>query len=291
MFWFIVSLLISVVFLLVRVAFITLLERKLIARAQIRLGPNKTLLKGLVQPLWDGVKLLCKLIFLPFYALKKVFFFSRALVFIVIIIAWSTAPNFPLHSLFWFPFFLFIAILRVGIYGILGVGYRRYSKYAFIGRVRACAQTIRYEVAFALIVLCLVISRGHVGLTESGGLFLCWLVPCWAVSCLAETNRAPLDFAEGERELIRGLNIELGRFTLAYILVGEYGIVVFLSWFTSLLFLGGSIYWRVAWVFILLLARTAFPRFRYDKLIAFCWIIVLPFRVIFSRGTTLRRYF
>lgn len=107
-----------------------------------------------------------------------------------------------------------------------------------------------------------------------------WVLPIWFFSYVAETNRAPLDLAEGERELIRGFNIEFRSSPFALIFVGEYGIVVCFSWLTSVMFFGGSFFWARICLFMSLVVRSTFPRFRYDKLLAFCWTCILPLSAI-----------
>ena len=290
MFCFWVSAAIGVILMLIRVAFITLLERKILALSQFRLGPNKVLLKGLLQPLLDGVKLFHKSLLVPFQALGRIIILGPALVLVGIILVWRNLSSFPLHGRLWVRRFFFLLILRFGIYGVLLRGLRGTSKYSFLGGIRACIQRVRYEIRLALIILSVVIFTGHSSLDRWRSLIFLLIFPVWGLRVVAETNRAPLDLAEGESELIRGLNLELGRVFFALIFVGEYGIVICFAWFTRLLFWRGGIWARILWIFLRLFFRRVFPRFRYDKLLSFCWTKLLPLTVMWMLlGTVTRR--
>ena len=261
------------------VALVTLFERKILALTQFRLGPNKTLLKGILQPLIDGVKLLQKEIFSPSLIYEVLYLFAPLLVILIIVISWACVCSFPLNSCFWIPVWFLVVILSLGVYGVFIIGWASVSKYAFVGGIRSCAQTISYEVRFALILFSCIFLSGHPSLGQVRRLFFIFSVSLWAISCLAETNRAPLDLAEGESELIRGFNVELRRVLLAFVFVGEYGIVVCLAWLTRILFFSRSLAAACFWIFLYLLVRSSFPRLRYDKLMALCWIVVLPVAV------------
>ena len=276
--------------MLMGVAFITLFERKILALSQFRLGPNKVLLKGLLQPLLDGVKLLHKSLLVPFQALGRIIVLGPALVLGGIILVWRNLSSFPFHGGLWVRRFFFLLVLSLGIYGVLLTGLRGVSKYSFLGGIRACIQRVSYEIRLALIIFSVVIFTGHSSFDRWRSLVFLLIFPVWGLSVVAETNRAPLDLAEGERELIRGLNLELGRVFFALIFVGEYGIVICLAWFTSLLFWRGGIWAGILWIFFSLFFRSVFPRFRYDKLLSFCWTKLLPLAVMWMLlGTVVRR--
>lgn len=276
------SLFIGLLLILMRIAFITLYERKILALTQLRLGPNKVIFKGIVQPLIDGVKLLQKNLIMPQRAYKTLFLWAPFFVIAIIIFTWSCIPGIPFQLNYWTSILFLIVIFSVGVYGIFLIGWRASSKYAFIGRMRSCAQTVSYEVCLALVLFATIFrtNHPHAGITNS--LFLLLGLRFWLISCLAETNRAPFDFAEGERELIRGLNIEHGSLVFAYIFVGEYGIVLCLSWITSLIWFHSSLLCAALCVTIFLLLRRTLPRFRYDKLIAFCWTRLLPTALLWA---------
>jgi len=153
------------------------------------------------------------------------------------------------------------------VYAILISGIVSYSKYGAIGAVRACSQTISYEVVFALLLLSLIVLYISYRFTPSINIFLLigLFVP-WFICIIAETNRAPFDFAEGERELVRGFNVEYSRGSFVLLFLAEYGSILILSYLTSVLFLSLSITTGFIF-FIVILIRSVYPRFRYDKLI------------------------
>ena len=181
-------------------------------------------------------------------------------------------------------------ILRLNIYPTLLSGWASNSKYALIGALRRVAQTVSYEVSLALIFLFYFMLTRSFSLTLSSSLNSLWikefifmpLMGIWLISCLAETNRTPFDFAEGESELVSGFNIEYGRVGFAVIFMAEYGRILFMRFFFSYMFFARSslsvtLYLVTgAVVFFWVWARTTFPRYRYDKLIALTWKLFLP---------------
>ena len=275
MFYLFLRIFLGVALILMSVAFVTLFERKVLALRQFRLGPNKVLLGGLLQPLLDGVKLFHKSLLMPFQALRRTTSLGPALVLVSIILIWSSLTALPFQSRFWISRFLFLLVLRFGVYGVLITGLRRVSKYGFLGGVRACIQRVSYEIRLALIIFSVVIFIRHTSWDLWRSLFFFFVLPAWGLRVVAEINRAPLDLAEGERELIRGLNLELGSVFLAFILVGEYGILICFAWFTRLFFFR-RVWVTATFIFFLLFFRSVFPRFRYDKLLSFCWTVLLP---------------
>lgn len=152
------------------------------------------------------------------------------------------------------------------VYAILISGMVSYSKYGAIGAVRACSQTISYEVVFALLLLSLIVLFISYSFTSSMNIFILLglLVP-WFVCLVAETNRAPFDFAEGERELVRGFNVEYGSGRFVLLFLAEYGSILILRYLTSVLFFSLSITTGLIF-FMVILIRRVYPRFRYDKL-------------------------
>ena len=275
-----ISSVLSILLILISVAFITLFERKVLALRQFRLGPNKVLLKGVLQPVLDGVKLFQKRLLFPFQAWGGIIILGPLVILGRIIMLWSRLSSFPFHAVLWIRRLFFLLILRLSVYGVFLRGLRGASKYRFLGGIRACIQRIRYEIRLALVIFSIIILIRHISFRAWRPLLLLIIFPIWGLSVIAETNRAPLDLAEGERELIRGFNLELGRVLFAFVLVGEYGMVIAFAWFTALFFLRGSI-WRVMlWVLFSLFFRRVFPRFRYDKLLSLCWASLLPTRVM-----------
>lgn len=188
---------------------------------------------------------------------------------------------------------------RLGVYGTLVAGWSSNSKYALLGAFRAIAQTISYEVRMVLVLLRVVVLMGSYNFLnylvfQDGGFWFVFVVfPVffvWLVSTIAETNRAPFDFAEGESELVSGFNVEYGGGGFALIFMAEYGCILVMRLATSVLFLGGpSIFFFSSGffvilkcsvvAFVILWVRGSFPRLRYDKLMYLAWKSFLPFSI------------
>lgn len=270
-----------VTFLLVMgaVAFFTLLERKLLAYFQLRVGPNKVGLKGLAQPIADALKLFLKEFMVPDIANKLIFVMGPCVMITVGLGIWALYPvKFASVHYLW-GFLTFVCASSSGVYGVLMCGWSSNSKYAYLGCVRAAAQFISYEVCMVLVVLALMIvgegfslyairGVGFAGLGMFFPLFLMWLV-----TALAETNRAPFDFVEGESELVSGFNVEYSGVGFAMIFIAEYRMVLFMRIITITIYLGGvetgiivsCIITLMVSVFIVL-CRGGLPRYRYDLL-------------------------
>ncbi len=280
---------------LVRVAFIVLFERKILGYIQIRKGPRKVGYTGILQSFGDAIKLFIKEQYTPITSNFIIYYLSPVFSLFIILLLWSLIPfgavvlNYGLGGLFFF------CCTRFGVYTLMGSGWSSNSNYALLGAIRGVAQTISYEVRIALIFLSLVFLIGQYSLfsiLEHQKIlwFIFLILPiylCWVTSCLAETNRTPFDFAEGESELVSGFNIEYGRGGFALLFLAEYGRIIFISYFLVLLFIGGAFgflrfnflgcffcYWFI-WV------RGTLPRFRYDKLIYLAWKSFLPASLYF----------
>ena len=279
-----------VICVLVGVAFLTLLERKVLAYIQIRKGPNKVGFIGILQPFADAIKLFTKEQTFPTISNFLPYYFSPVFSLFVSLIVWLTIPyeiglfNFSIGVLF------FLCCTRLGVYTTIGAGWSSNSKYALLGRLRAVAQTISYEVSLALILLSFIMLVGGFELSlfslyQRDCWFLFLTMPLcliWFASCLAETNRTPFDFAEGESELVSGFNTEYSRGGFALIFLAEYARILFMSILVALLFLGGDLrrlffYIKLVFVaFCFIWVRGTLPRFRYDKLMYLAWKRFLP---------------
>lgn len=288
--------------LLIVMAYITLLERKVMAIMQRRRGPNVVGLWGLLQPFADGLKLLLKEPVFPYQADMLLFIFAPMLTFFVSLVSWVVIPFVAgIGSLDLNVGVLFIlGSSSLGVYGILLAGWASNSKYAFFGSIRSAAQMISYEVSMTLAifpVLCFVQSFSLKDILISQmyfGMFFIFLFPvalCFFVSILAETNRSPFDLPEAEGELVAGYNVEYSAFFFAFFYLAEYLNILLLSTMFVILFLGtGFIFSHYIFftvkilglVYVIIWIRATMPRYRYDQLMLIGWKILLPFTTGFS---------
>lgn len=262
-----ILILLTLLFILLRVAFYTLFERKLLSLRQNRLGPNQVVIWGILQPILDGVKLLTKEWLFP-NKRRRGYFLIPIIIFFSITILWFNILSLEFSPL---QISLLYLLLLVGVivYAAILRGWVSISKYGAIGRVRRVSQSISYEILFTTLLLIYLINlnflslkRGNINVIAIVLLALCVLVEC---------NRHPFDFREGESELIRGFNVEYGRRGFVLLFLAEYGIIIFFSFLVGqLATLGG------ASLIFLILIRSTLPRFRYDKLIEIIWTISLP---------------
>lgn len=276
--------------ILVAVAFYTIMERKILRYIQIRRGPNKVGYIGILQPFRDAIKLFNKNLVLIensniiLYSISPILSLLLALLIVTLIpyMGYSSFDN--KHNIL-----LFFIISRMGVYIILIIGWASNSKYAHLGSIRRVAQIISYEVSFFLIILFINILSSSYNFTQIretqhitwfiiGNFILFYF---WLLRCLAEVNRRPFDFAEGESELVSGFNIEFIGGFFAIIFLAEYTNMIILSIMTTILFLGkiksilSLIILMIILIFILWV-RGSYPRFRYDFLIILRWKIILP---------------
>ena len=242
---------------------------------QYRLGPNKILIGGLVQPVFDGFKLFLKII-LNTKKNNIIFFFRPIITFFIRILFWNFFINISLKIKIFFVIFL----LGVGIYSFVLRGWRRFSKFGYLGGIRASSQTVSYEISLAIIFIRIIFNFKNFQFFFWGEIFiifvLFFLIFIWFISLLAETNRAPFDFSEGERELISGFNIEYGRSGFILFFLAEYSIIIFFSLIRIFIF-SLNISFFFLFLFFFISMRTSFPRFRYDFLIKIIWFKILPF--------------
>nr|QUT08458.1 NADH dehydrogenase subunit 1 [Exhippolysmata ensirostris] len=284
------SFLVLIIFVLIAVAFLTLMERKVLGLIQIRKGPMKVGFMGVLQPFADAVKLFLKEQTFPTMSNFIPYYLSPIFSLFLSLLIWSLMPyesgflGFSLGVLF------FLCCASLGVYSSMGAGWASNSKYALLGCTRAVAQTISYEVSLALVLL------GYLFLIKSFDLKMfgeyqrvCWFIfmslpmaGLWFVSCLAETNRTPFDFAEGESELVSGFNTEYSAGGFALIFMAEYASILFMSTLFALMFLGSGLNSLVFYVKVVLISflfiwvRGTLPRYRYDKLMYLAWKSFLP---------------
>nr|YP_010758757.1 NADH dehydrogenase subunit 1 [Pollicipes pollicipes]WEW79659.1 NADH dehydrogenase subunit 1 [Pollicipes pollicipes] len=275
---------------LISVAFLTLLERKVLGYIQIRKGPNKVGVVGFLQPFSDAIKLFTKEQTWSMVSNYSLYFFSPVFMFFMSLFLWVLVPFMSGFFDFEFGFFFFLCVISLGVYPLMIAGWSSNSKYALLGGLRAVAQTISYEVSLALIVLSFIIIVEELSLDDFLEfqesyymIFFFYLLSLvWVVSCLAEMNRTPFDFAEGESELVSGFNVEYSAGGFALLFLGEYSMIIMMSTVMVILFLGGSInllFFLKVGVLVSLIVwlRGTMPRYRYDKLMSLAWKSILPF--------------
>lgn len=279
---------IILVIVIIAVAFFTLIERKVLGYIHIRKGPNKPGPLGIIVPFADAVKLFLKEMSYPIISNKAPFIIVGVIIMIVPIAIWVSFPvisNLTFHKL---ALILIMAAARLGVYGTLGAGWRRNRKYSLLGAVRAVAQTIRYEVRMTIILLSSMIFLIYDVSQKKQIRVRIWLTMIFllfSVSVLAEANRSPFDFAEGERELVRGFNTEYRSVLFVIVFLAEYIAIIFISLLTSVLFLITSYSEIIVFTgvigFFYIWARGTLPRFRYDQLMYLAWKSFLPMSLIF----------
>nr|WNH21491.1 NADH dehydrogenase subunit 1 [Stegastes variabilis] len=289
--------LILIVSVLLAVAILTLVERKILGYMQHRKGPNIVGPYGLLQPVADGLKLFLKEPMQPSTSSPILFLFMPTLALTLALTLWIPMPMpFPMADMNLGILFI-LAISSLAVYSILGSGWASNSKYALIGALRAVAQTISYEVSLGLILLSAVIFTGDFTLqTFSVAQESIWLIcpalplaAMWYVSTLAETNRAPFDLTEGESELVSGFNVEYAGGPFALFFLAEYANILLMNTLSATIFLGASLSHALPEMTTInlmtkaallsgafLWVRASYPRFRYDQLMHLVWKNFLP---------------
>nr|WNH36961.1 NADH dehydrogenase subunit 1 [Paraconger caudilimbatus] len=293
----IISPLAYIVPVLLAVAFLTLLERKVLGYMQLRKGPNIVGPYGLLQPIADGVKLFIKEPVRPSTSSPFLFLATPTLALTLALTMWAPMPMpYPVVELSLGILFI-LALSSLAVYSILGSGWASNSKYALIGALRAVAQTISYEVSLGLILLSVIIIAGGFDLkTFNIAQEATWLMAptwplaaMWYVSTLAETNRAPFDLTEGESELVSGFNVEYAGGPFALFFLAEYSNILLMNTLSTIIFLGAlhnplmpelttmNLMVKAALLSVLFLwVRASYPRFRYDQLMHLVWKNFLP---------------
>jgi NADH-quinone oxidoreductase subunit H len=304
--------------LLTGFAYMTLIERKVSAHIQVRIGPNRVGLFGLFQPLADAVKLLLKEDIVPTQADRPVFTLAPIISLAVALAAFAVIPFGSAINIFGVQIplrladvnvgILYIfAITSLGVYGIVLAGWSSNNKYSLLGGIRSSAQVISYELAMGISVVGLLILTGSLSLNDivqhQNGLWF-GFIPRWnifvqplgfviyGISAIAETNRAPFDLPEAESELIAGYHIEYSSMRWAMFFMAEYINLFTVSALAATLFLGGWSGWNFIggflwfflklsfFIFLFLWLRWTLPRIRYDRLMKFGWHVLLPLALL-----------
>nr|YP_010946725.1 NADH dehydrogenase subunit 1 [Paranauphoeta nigra]WGO57456.1 NADH dehydrogenase subunit 1 [Paranauphoeta nigra] len=290
---FIIILLISIIMLicvLVGVAFLTLLERKVLGYIHIRKGPNSVGFIGLLQPFSDAIKLFTSEQTFPLTSNFISYYFAPVFSLFLSLLVWLIIPYLSGLYSFELGVLFFLSCTSLGVYTIMVAGWSSNSNYSLLGGLRSIAQTISYEVSLALILLTFIFLIGSYNLIifyyyQKYIWFIFLMLPLsmiWLTSCLAETNRTPFDFAEGESELVSGFNVEYSSGGFALIFMAEYASILFMSMLFCVIFLGNDIntfifYLKLSLIsFMFIWIRGTMPRFRYDKLMYLAWKSFLP---------------
>jgi len=301
---------ITVIILLLGVAFLTLAERKVMGSMQRRVGPNIVGKYGLLQPIADGVKLFLKETIMPAHSNLFLFLITPIITFFFSLIGWLVIPFNSTTVLYDMSLgILFIlAISSLGVYGVIFSGWAANSKYAFIGSLRSTAQMISYEVVLGLIILTVIFCLNDypnlikIIYSQQAIWYILPLLPLgfmFFISALAETNRAPFDLPEAESELVAGFFTEHSAVPFVLFFLGEYSSILLIASLTVILFLGGWIFipltkfetwgissfifgFKVSFIlFLFIWIRATFPRLRFDQLLSLCWTSFLPLTIAF----------
>lgn len=305
-----------VVPLLVGVAFLTLLERKVMGSMHQRKGPNVVGFFGLLQAFADGLKLFVKETIFPSSANTLIFILAPIITFLVSLLIWAVIPfgyNLIFADLNIGVMYIF-AISSLGVYGIIFSGWSSNSKWSFLGGLRSTAQMISYEVSIGIILLSVLLCVGSLNFfdivdSQINTWFVLPLFPLFImffISGLAETNRSPFDLPEAEAELVSGYNTEYSAIGFVLFFLGEYANMILMSSLVTIYFLGGwlslfserlmflniisNFFWfGLKTTFILFMfvwVRASYPRYRYDQLMRLGWKVFLPLSLGFLLFTS-----
>ncbi|MEE9220375.1 MAG: NADH-quinone oxidoreductase subunit NuoH [candidate division NC10 bacterium] len=290
--------------LLVAVAYLTWVERKVIGDIQVRFGPSRVGPFGLLQPIADGIKLMFKEDVVPANADRVIFILAPALSFVPALIVFAVipfGPSFVITDVNVGLLYVF-AVASLGVYGSVLAGWASNSKYSLLGGLRSAAQMVSYELGLGLSVLGVVMMTGSLSLVDiveaQKGTWL-GILPRWnifpqflgfvifLISSNAELNRAPFDLPEAETELVAGFHTEYSSMKFALFFMAEYANMIAVAALATTLFLGGwrgpllpPVIWFLlkvfAFIFLFIWVRATLPRFRYDQLMGFGWKVLLP---------------
>nr|AAB81000.1 NADH dehydrogenase 1 [Menosoma cinctum] len=284
-----------IVFVLVSVGFFTLLERSVLGYIQFRKGPNKIGFMGILQPFSDGMKLFMKEQFFPLNSNYLIYMVCPVLSLVQSLFFWLLFPLYVNSLEFDLGLLFFLCCSSLGVYGLMICGWSSNSVYSMLGCIRSVSQAISYEVSLSLILLCfflLVDSYSFISFEylQSMVWLLSFMLPmffCWLSCCMAESNRTPFDFSEGESELVSGFNVEYGGGGFALLFISEYSSIIFLCLVMTVIFLGCGLnslffYMKIILMcFFFIWVRATLPRYRYDKLMGLAWKCYLPFSLNF----------
>ncbi len=295
--------------ILVSVAMIVWLDRRVWGLVQKRRGPNVVGPFGLLQTIADALKYIFKEIIIPASANKTIFVIAPIVTMTLALVAWAVIPlseTLVLSDINVGILYLF-AISSLGVYGIIMGGWASNSKYPFLGAIRSAAQMVSYEVSIGIIIINVLLCVGSLNLkdivlAQTNIWFIIPLFPMFVIffiSALAETNRPPFDLPEAEAELVAGYQTEYSGMMYAMFWLGEYANILLMCALGSILFLGGwlpplDIYpfnvipapiWMISKIlflfFLFAIIKAIVPRYRYDQLMRLGWKVFLPLSLIY----------
>ena len=303
-------LLILIIFvpMLLCVAFMTIIERKVMGSMQRRIGPNVVGYYGVLQPFADALKLVVKEQIIPAQSNKALFFLAPMISLVFSLLGWAVIPfgsgmaicDYSLGIMF------SLAVSSIGVYGALFAGWAANSKYAFLGSLRSTAQMVSYELIFSTCVFTVILLAGSLNLTtivesQTAIWYIVPLLPIFVlylISAMAELNRTPFDLPEAESELVSGFMTEHSGMIFVFFYLAEYSGIVLMSTFSTILFLGGYTFPEIivnetfinlqslilaikalVFMFFFVWVRATFVRQRYDRLMTFCWTQLLPMAI------------
>lgn len=312
-----ITIIFIVVPLMLGVAYLTFIERKVIAYMHDRVGPNRVGPYGLLQPFADAIKLLMKELIVPTKANKYLYTIAPVLVLGPSLTAWAVIPfneGFAIANLDVGLLFL-LAMTSLSVYGIIIAGWSTNSKYALLGALRSAAQTISYEIAMGfcfvgVLMLAKSMNLQAIVLAQDGGVLHWYFLPLFPlfiiywISAVAETNRAPFDVVEGESEIVAGFHVEYTGMRFALFFLAEYANMILVSFLCVIMFFGGWLspihsnisiikeinsyippfFWLLGksciFIFSFLWFRATFPRYRYDQIMRLGWKIFIPITLL-----------
>nr|YP_010757451.1 NADH dehydrogenase subunit 1 [Nephotettix parvus]WEU77794.1 NADH dehydrogenase subunit 1 [Nephotettix parvus] len=284
------SFLVLLIFVMISVGFFTLLERKVLGYIQCRKGPNKVGFLGILQPFSDGMKLFMKEQFFPMNSNYLIYLICPIFSLIQSLLMWMLFPFYVNSLEMSLGLLFFLSCSSLGVYGLVICGWSSNSIYSMLGCMRSVSQVISYEVSLSIILLSFFLLIDSYNLMNfyylQCSMWFCMfslpLFLSWISCCMAETNRTPFDFSEGESELVSGFNVEYGGGGFSILFISEYSSIIFISLFTCMIFLGSnlnslSFYFKLIFMcFSFIWIRATLPRFRYDKLMYLAWKCYLP---------------
>nr|QTC30726.1 NADH dehydrogenase subunit 1 [Psyttalia humilis] len=285
-----ILMLIIIIMMMISVAFSTLFERKILSYMHYRKGPNKVSMWGMLQPFSDAMKLLSKEFFFPKNSNYNFYLISPMMMLILIMMLWLIYP-FKMNMYNWSLSTLYmLCLMSMGVYGLMIAGWSSNSCFSMLGGMRSIAQSISYEVIFSIIFLINLLMINSLSLFKlfmfqkySWLLILMWPTSLiLLMSMLAELNRTPFDLSEGESELVSGFNIEYSSHGFVLIFLSEYSSIIFMMFIFNLMYMCSDLFSLIFFftlmilIFFIFWTRITLPRIRYDLLMYFCWIYLLP---------------